>query len=313
MHRLSLSVEWGEWLAGISAPSSARSCETCWEIDKGVGRFHWASSCEIKIHPDLRQVEPQGPSRIWWVPILGQSTQNRASNKYGGTGLMWNSWHTELRQLYDKPLAQKMHKISVTDPYRPEDWSTACLAGFASSSTICPVSWGQMWQLLGTQPCLFTNNLGLVWGSCLNPENALNTFQSEGMDHGFGKRKAVLLSSWATATKALNCSCVGDTVLEAKPSWDCPILALHKLMPTFESKAVVQNTKANELSGAVLISDLSLEKSILMSFPEGEQLKPVAVFTACGAQQPDLCSVAQPFHDAGWCWSGGKLKVWGFY
>lgn len=40
VHRLSLSVEWGEWLAGISAPSSARSCETCWEIDKGVGRFH---------------------------------------------------------------------------------------------------------------------------------------------------------------------------------------------------------------------------------------------------------------------------------
>lgn len=34
---------------------------------------------------------------------------------------MWNSWHTELRQLYDKSLAQKMHKISVTDPYRPED------------------------------------------------------------------------------------------------------------------------------------------------------------------------------------------------
>lgn len=80
-------------------------------------------------------------------------------------------------------------------------------------------------------------------------------------------------------------------------------------MPTFESKAVVQNTKANELSGAVLISDLSLEKSILMSFPGGEQLKPVAVFTACGALQPDLCSVAKPFHDAGRCWSGGKLKV----
>lgn len=62
------------------------------------------------------------------------------------------------------------------------------------------------------QPCRFTNNLGLVWGSCLNPEDALNIFQSEGMDHGFGKRKAVLLTSWWTTTReALNYPCAGDT------------------------------------------------------------------------------------------------------
>lgn len=55
---------------------------------------------------------------------------------------------------------------------------------------------------------------------------------------------------------------VGDTVLGA--SWEFPTLALHSFMSTFESKAVVQNMKASQLSGAVLISDLSLEKSILM-------------------------------------------------
>lgn len=67
-----------------------------------------------------------------------------------------------------------------------------------------------MWQLLGTQPCLFRNNLGLAWGSCLNSGDVLNTFQSEGMDHGFGERKAVLLSPWwATTTEALSYPCGG--------------------------------------------------------------------------------------------------------
>lgn len=67
--------------------------------------------------------------------------------------------------------------------------------------------------------------------------------------------------------------------------------------------------RASELSGAVLISDLSLEKSILVSLPWGKQLKAVAVFTVRGAPQPDLCSVAKPFHDAGGCWRGDKLKA----
>lgn len=176
---------------------------------------------------------------------------------------MGNSWHIELRQLYNKCLAQKMHKISARDPYRPEDQSTVCLAVFASSSTICCVSWGQMWQLLGAQLCFFTNNLGLVWGSCLNPEDVWHTFQSEGMGYGFGEScSPVLLMNNSHRSSEL--SCARDQAQLRLP---------HPCLVQFHAHFWEQSSCTEHDSTWALrccvISDLSLAKSILMSFPRG--------------------------------------------
>lgn len=116
-----------------------------------------------------------------------------------------------------------------------------------------------------------------------------------GWTRALEKGKLFLLSCWsaAIAWAPSYCRVLVTLCWMDKPSWDSPILALCGFVPTFNRETVVQSRKANEVSGAVLLSDLSLEKSILMSHPDGKQLKPVGCIYSLWCSAVSLTSAPQ--------------------
>lgn len=143
--------------------------------------------------------------------------------------------------------------------------------------------------------------------------------EARGWTRALEKAKLFLLSYWRAATaQAQSYRCALVTLC-----WMNGRFQLRLAHPSFVclSAPFQQQISCTECESKwALVCCASLQFMLIKTHPDDVSLAGEAAETSCLylqlvalCSEPDLCSMAKPFCDAGEYWSADKLKAWGFY